>query len=407
MRKSLFDGEWQDVFAFVRSFFSKHHRLPKLTTVKSKFPDLKFLKAHEGASYYADELRQRHAFQVLDRKLREDYTAARSEHDLDGSLEALKNVILTTERSRIVPGGGRVRINEGINRRKKEYKERKKKKGLLGIASPWKSLDFITMGWQPADLAVILARAGIGKTFFVLLCALAAMRKGKNVLVSSMEMFPSRLEIRYDALGAGVSVDRNRKGTLTKGERKKMNKWFEYLAMGKAGFVDLYGPNEISSPLDLELAINLGQYDLAIWDSFYLASKKKKWEEFAQLIADVKKVASRTGVPTLVTSQFNKEVKSIHTKSEQAAAAFSDSIVHDADFVFGLYQTPSMKLLHDMVLRSLKVREGVELNELMLKWDIDGGNFAESHSTILTQNFQADPQIDNEVDIYDYSEAAA
>jgi len=113
----------------------------------------------------------------------------------------------------------------------------------------------------------------------------------------------------------------------------------------------------------------------------------------------VKGVASRTGVPIMVTSQFNKDVKMSATTADQTAAAFTDSIMHDADFVFAMFRTSSMKLLKEMLVRSLKVREGVELNELFLKWDIDAGNFQEISATTMSGSAVADPVIDDEVDM--------
>jgi hypothetical protein len=105
----------------------------------------------------------------------------------------------------------------------------------------------------------------------------------------------------------------------------------------------------------------------------------------------------------MVTSQFNKEVRESHTKADQVAAAFTDSILHDADFVFALFQTPSMKLMNEMLLRSLKVREGIELSELLIRWDIDKGNFKELQSSLAGQQTKADEEINEEVELtYDY-----
>lgn len=399
VESSFFDKEWEPVFTFVRKFNSRYGRLPRLGTVKDKFKDKSFLKAVEPTPFYGRELRTRHAFGLLEEGLRTDYTPMRSANNLDGSVDALKGVILTIERLRQSGSKGILRLNQHTTRRKNAYKKRKKMKGLLGIKTPWLSLDAVTQGWQPGDLIVVLARAGIGKSFFVLLNALSAMYQSKNTLVSSMEMFPERLGIRFDGLGAKVSVDRFRKGKLLKQESKRMARWYKQLEQDKSlGFVDLCGPNEISSPLDLELHIQLGNYELAIWDSFYLASKKKKWEEFAQLVADLKKVAVRCGVPLIITSQFNKDVKGAHTKADQVSAAFTDSILHDADFVFALFQTPTMKVMKEMLLRSLKVREGIELNELLLKWDIDKGDFSEIISSVGIGE-PAEDELDKEVDL--------
>jgi len=400
MQADYFEEDWKEVFEFIQKFNSQYGRLPRLGTTKDRFKEMSFLKAIEPTPFYAKELRTRHAFNLLETGLRTKYTPMRSANNIDGSVDALKGIVLTVERLQRAEAQGPLRMNRQTLKRKKAYLKRKKLKGMLGVPSPWKSLNAVTQGWQPGDLIVVLSRAGIGKTFFSILNEQAAMQSGTNGLLTSMEMFSERMGIRFDGVGAKVSVDRYRKGKLTKAESKKMDKWYERLEKSKKwGYVDICGPNEISSPLDLELNIQLGKYGFVVWDSFYLAAKKKKWEEFAQLIADIKKVATRAAVPIMVTSQFNKEVRESHTKADQVAAAFTDSILHDADFVFALFQTPSMKLMKEMLLRSLKVREGIELNELLLKWDIDAGNFSEISTSMVGSDAKVDEEIDAEVDL--------
>lgn len=408
MPPDVFEGAWRGVFDFVKRFTLAHSSLPKISTVKNRFKSLAFEKAPEPVAFYAAEVRRRHAFGVLDEGLRTSYTAKRTEDDLHGSVDALKEVVLAVERLQREQAvdGGILRVSRNTLRRKKDYLERKRKKGLLGLKTPWKSLDAVTQGWQPGDLIVLLSRSGMGKSFWAVLCGLEVMFAGKNGLLASMEMYPKRLGIRVDALGARIGADKFRKGKLSKEEVKRLDAWYVALEKnaGKWGALDICGPNEISSPLDLELTIQLGKYDFVVWDSFYLAAKKKKWEEFAQLIADVKKVATRTGTPILLTSQFNKAVQATHTRADQIAAAFTDSILHDADFVFALFQTPSMRLLKEMLFRSLKVREGIELGEMVLRWDIDGGDFSEISSSVSDVALKMDSEIDSEIPLeYEYA----
>lgn len=396
-----FDGEWKKIYRFVRDFFRNHGKLPAPTTVKQKFKDAILLKASETAPFYADELRSRYSLGVLDEMMQKHYTPARNDGDIDTTLTSMKEVIQAvqrTQRTKAKDGGIR-RVTENIKARRAAYKIRKAKKGMLGIPTPWKTLDRVTQGWQPGDVAVFLARPKIGKTFLAMLLAIHAMIKGFSVLFASMEMLPKRLEVRYDSLGAKISPEKNRKGILSPKEKKKLDAWWKFLEINEdIGVFDLAGQDEIAAPLDLELALALGEYDLIVWDAFYLAAKKKQWEEFSQLVGDVKKIAGRNQIPVILTSQFNRDVKKAHAMADTAAAAFTDSIVQDADFVFALFQPPALKMMKQMMVSSLAVREGVELTEMMLSWDIDGGDFSELNATLLS-DATGDPEIDTEVDL--------
>lgn len=399
--EKYFEGSWKKVFRFVKMFFRDHGKLPAPLTIKQKFKEVVLLKPSENALFYANELRSRYSLSVLDDMMQDKYTPSRTEGDLDGTLDAMKEVILAvqrTQRNKNKDGGVR-RVTDNVKQRRAEYGLRKAKQGMLGIPTPWKTLNKVTQGWQPGDVAVFLARPKVGKTFLAMLLAIHAMLKGYSVLFASMEMLPKRLEVRFDSLGARVSPERNRKGHLKKIEKAKLDKWWTRLEKDKElGVFDLAGQDEVSSPLDLELALGLGEYDLVVWDAFYLASKKKKWEEFSQLVADIKKIAGRNQVPMILTSQFNRDVKQAHSMADTTAAAFTDSIVQDADFVFAQFQPPALKMMNQMLLSSLAVREGVQLSEMMLEWDIDGGNFNEINATTLS-DVAGDPEIDSEVDL--------
>lgn len=62
------------------------------------------------------------------------------------------------------------------------------KAGKIGIPTPWLALDEVTLGWNPEDLAVFVARLGQGKTWTLMFCARAAWKAGYKVLLVTTEM---------------------------------------------------------------------------------------------------------------------------------------------------------------------------------------------------------------------------
>ena len=100
----------------------------------------------------------------------------------------------------------------------------KKEGGVSGVETGFRDLDQITAGFQPADMVVIAARPGMGKTAFVLSMARnTAVEFGKGVAVFSLEMSAVQLINRLIASETGLSAEKLKKGNLEQHEWEQLN----------------------------------------------------------------------------------------------------------------------------------------------------------------------------------------
>ena len=101
--------------------------------------------------------------------------------------------------------------------------KRQHKDGLTGTPSGFTSLDRITSGWQKADLVIIAARPGMGKTAF-LLTALrnAAIDHGQAVAIFSLEMSSLQLVNRLISAEAELEAEKIKKGNLADHEWEQL-----------------------------------------------------------------------------------------------------------------------------------------------------------------------------------------
>ena len=101
--------------------------------------------------------------------------------------------------------------------------KRQHKDGLTGIPSGFTSLDRVTSGWQKADLVIVAARPGMGKTAF-LLSALrnAAVDHGHPVAIFSLEMASLQLVNRLIAAEAELEGEKIKKGNLADHEWEQL-----------------------------------------------------------------------------------------------------------------------------------------------------------------------------------------
>ncbi|ACL60239.1 helicase DnaB [Methylobacterium nodulans] len=190
--------------------------------------------------------------------------------------------------------------------------------GLRGITFGWEPLDQITLGQADGDVTVFVARPGIGKSWTMLYCALAAWRAGHSVLFVSMEMTVLQTARRYIAMLSGLNPKSIREG--------RMSTWAQDL------LYDTINSTENGAPFhflagDLERSVadvdNLAMEftpDIIFVDAAYLLDPENRGGKFAkyakhETLQDVfkglKQLATRRNVPVTVSVQFNR------TKDEQ------------------------------------------------------------------------------------------
>src|SRR5690606_14611273 len=84
-------------------------------------------------------------------------------------------------------------------------------------------LDKLIHGWRPGGLHVCAARPGGGKSIMGLQAALSTSRRGKGVLIASMEMGVDELNLRVLAQSAQGGMDNLSRRTLSEMEWQKIS----------------------------------------------------------------------------------------------------------------------------------------------------------------------------------------
>src|SRR3569832_99331 len=101
--------------------------------------------------------------------------------------------------------------------------KRQHKDGLTGIASGFISLDRVTAGWQKAELIIVAARPGMGKTAFLLsVLRNAAVDHGHAVAIFSLEMASLQLVNRLISAEAELESEKIKKGNLADHEWEQL-----------------------------------------------------------------------------------------------------------------------------------------------------------------------------------------
>lgn len=225
---------------------------------------------------------------------------------------------------------------------------------LRGLPSGFTELDRVTNGWQKANLIIIAARPGMGKTAFVLSMARhIAIEQQKPIAFFSLEMSASDLAMRLISAESGFYQNQLKKGDLSDDDwRTLVNKMTE-LENAKLLIDDTAGLSIFE--LRAKCRRFKQQYDIqgVIIDYLQLMSSGQdlkgmnREQEISTISRSLKALAKELDIPVIALSQLNRSVesRSAQTKRPQLSdLRESGAIEQDADMVLFIYRPDYYKI---------------------------------------------------------------
>lgn len=241
--------------------------------------------------------------------------------------------------------------------------KRKHKDGLTGIPSGFIGLDRVTAGWQKAELIIVAARPGMGKTAF-LLSALrnAAIDHNYPVAIFSLEMASLQLVNRLISAEASLENEKIKKGNLADHEWEQLVYKTSQLSQVPIYIDDTPALSifelrakcrRLKAKHDVQL-IAVDYLQLMSGDSIRGAGNRE--QEIAAISRSLKSIAKELNVPVIVGSQLSRAVE---TRGGDKRPQLSDlresgSIEQDADMVLFLYRPEYYGMTEDEVGQSTK-----------------------------------------------------
>jgi replicative DNA helicase len=216
---------------------------------------------------------------------------------------------------------------------------------ITGVPTGFKDLDTKTAGLQPADLIIVAARPGMGKTAFSLNIASHAAFAGYGVAIFSLEMAKEQLALRLLCSEARVDNSKVRTGYLSDRDFPKLA-----TAAGKLHDVLMYiDDSPAISVLELRAKARRIARDrdkklgLVIIDYLQLmrgtGAAQNREQEISEISRSLKALAKELNVPVLAVSQLNRRVEERTDKTPQLSdLRESGAIEQDADVIAFIYR---------------------------------------------------------------------
>jgi hypothetical protein len=376
-------GDGREAYAWSLKFLSETGDWPTPRILEENL-GMVLPEYEEKLEYIADLVRKRSLGNVLHRELRASAELL-DRREPDAALKHLTSVALKHSGGR---RGGAVSYRASGPDRIEAYKSIKEH-GIPGVPTPWDTLDLMIQGWCNGTLNVVMAMQNTGKSWFICITAEHCLRLKKKALVVTMEMPVSRIQRRIDSIRHKIPFKLLRDTSL---DLISEDRWMDMLTEDVSGDGDIILADKklVKRVSDVTALVLEHRPDIVLIDGGYRFDGKQpgQWESTVEIVGELQTSAEMTNIPWVVTTQMGDSNETGKTGKKGVPGSsmrawnvrYGKEWVINPDVVIGMYQDNDLRLMKEMVLVLLKMRdsagEGI-FNDFRIKWDQGIMDFAE------------------------------
>ena len=372
-----FFSDYKDEFNYIKNHLQRYGNIPDEVTFLNVFPEFDIIPVNESDKYLLDSLyddRNKRLLAKTFNKVREALN--------DGDTE--KAMRIYNESSEMLLQAKHleaVDIYKDLSRYD-SYVERSTNFTKYYVKTGFPELDEVIGGWdRKEELATIVARPNVGKSFVLFKVALAAAEQGLTVGIYSGEMSETKVGYRLDTIMSHISNTKIIHGnTNIQVEYKKFLEGIQGKLKGKILVLTPSMINGTAGVNALRAFIDKYHLDMLCIDQHSLLEDDRKAknpvERAANISRDLKNLQVMVKIPIIAVSQQNREntdEKGVDTKN----VAQSDRISQDSTILLFLERGPVKENKHNiMTLTLVKSRDSANGCKLSYVVDLDRGTWA-------------------------------
>lgn len=362
-----FFSDYKNEFNFIKEHLDNYGCIPDKTTFLDKFPDFDLVEIHESSDYLIDAL-----FEDKDKRfLASTFNKIRNLLNEGKTEDAMLLYSTASEEAVKARHLDSVDIIQDTSRYD-DYLDRVSNYNKYYVKTGFKELDELIGGWERnEELATIVARPGVGKSWVLLKCAVAALEQGLRVGIYSGEMSEKKVGYRFDTIVGHIS-----NYAITKGNdsvQVDYQRYIEGLKDRFKGCLKVLTPAMINGPAGvtaLRAFIEKEKLDILCVDQHSLLEDDRKArtpvEKASNISKDLKNLQVMKHIPIIAVSQQNRE--STETGLDVSLVAQSDRIGQDSTVVIFITQNDGI-----MTLTLAKSRDSETGKKLSYAVDLNKG----------------------------------
>ncbi len=370
-----FFSDYKDEYRYIVEHINQYGNCPDYHSFVNQFPNFDVVQVNETTSYLIDELYQ----DYNKRKLARVFNRVRELINEDKIDEAMR--VYTAAASDVVQSTHLDSVDIFQNTsRYDDYIEKCSAYDKFYVKTGFKELDDLIGGWDRGEeLATIVARPGIGKSWVLHKVAVAAAEQGLRVGIYSGEMSENKVGYRIDTLISHIPNSYIMKGNES--IQVEYKKYMESLPTRFKGTIKVLTPamiNGMASVTALRAFIEKEKLDILCVDQHSLLEDERRGagpvEKAANISKDLKKLQVMKKIPIIAVSQQNRDALTVGHNT--ATVAQTDRISQDSTVLVFLNQKTiegfDAKIL---TLTLVKARDSVAGAELQYAIDLNKGLF--------------------------------
>jgi replicative DNA helicase len=327
--------------------------------------------------FYIDELKsysiKRSVYFTLDKGIMdlEKLDGAKTLENLIQNLAPLKQL------SQDIPLVERF-VYENIDKRKEDYLYKKAhQEEIKGLLTGFDSLDEITNGVYPKELAMFFGRTGTGKSRVLNNIAYNLSERGEPGILFSLEMYMEQLERIFDSRGSKLSYTKIKKGILSDEEEAEYFKFLDETKQKKPPLYLVDYSANCTVAFIQSVVREIRRRHPIKWiaiDYLTLMSPEGKYntetEKYGVIARELKQFAKSENLALYTAGQSTRESKKAK-KPGTEHVSLSDQIGHSCDLLVHLYQSEEHELQNILEFTVVKYRDGESKFkfELFCNWD--------------------------------------
>lgn len=318
IKPGYFTGDSRSAYQFIYETVLNSGEVPTVRVFERQFPNYK-LESHEvdgrsivgtdeNLKFWCDELRRKVKHNSI-ADLVENVAEKLSTFDTDSAYDEIRKKVAYIESE--ITETSDVDLTKNTEDRVQVYLNRKIKKGIVGIPTGFAHLDHILKGLEDKTLTTIIAKTGVGKSWFQVIVGAFCQLHNYRVLQFVTEMSEEIMRDRYEAVLYSMcygdfNYNKFKTGSL---DMKTEKKYFKFLMEDLPEFEPLIIATA-TSVMGVSATIDKYKPDLVMIDSAYLMEDdqgaKDDWLRVAHITRDLKKLTKRCGKPIMINTQADK-----------------------------------------------------------------------------------------------------
>lgn len=372
-----------DAFRFLNEHFDDYGEVPSAETLCENFPTLNPAAQSLNFEYALTTFQN----QVMFRNIVSTFQTNK-ELLSENPKQALSQIVHGLSDISAIYDEDIMFYNTKAEDRFSEWKKRTEKRqmgdGIMGVPTPFTSLNQTGVGWLPGELIALYARPSIGKSWMCVQAAVTAVRQGFKTLLITSEMPTAQMSLRTDVvLGHSYGYEFSHMA-LRNGNPINEEDYQEFLSGLENVPLLICDHVEGESSISLESIHNLiRKYtpDLVVIDGVYLITssgrnQKAMWEQTHMLFYGLKNICLSTNTPIFISTQATKDAADVYIPPKADQVAYGDAMLRAADVVMSMCMVENEDRRRYIYFQ--KYRDGLlPVGRSYFEWEVDRGSIKE------------------------------